>query len=287
MRLALGWRILLYLGLVILVLAVAGLLGANALGQAGSVGAMLAAALLAGWTLLAPEGVGPGALGFGLRVGAGRELALGTALGVLVLLPVLGILLAAGGLAFSAQGGDATAWLGRGLGSLGFLAFAAAAEEALVRGYPLQALARAWGPGWALAVTSAVFGAFHLGNPSVDWLGAVNVAAAGVFLGVLVLRTGSLWWATGAHLGWNWGQAFLADLPVSGYDVVDTPFWDGALSGAPWFAGGGFGVEGSVLTALVMAAAAWMCWRSDRLEPEAPRWWKDDDTRTGTKESAA
>ena len=126
----------------------------------------------------------------------------------------------------------------------------------------------------------------------MGWLAAANVSVAGLFLGALVLRTGSLWWATGAHLGWNWGQAFLADLPVSGLDVVDTPFWEGSLEGAPWLAGAGFGVEGSVLATLALAGAAWLCWRTPRLRPEGPRWWRDEtgddnenETTTGGPEA--
>lgn len=261
----------------IAVLAGLGLAGAGGLGGLGTAGGTLAAGLIAGWILLAVDGRAPGALGFGLRAGLVREVFLGTALGLALLLPILVVLVALGQLSWSGEAGSLGSWLGRAGGSLAFLAVAAAGEEALVRGYPFQLLARTWGDGAALGVSSVLFGALHLGNPSVGWLAAVNVTAAGLFLGVLVLRTASLWWATGAHLGWNWGQAFLADLPVSGLDVVDTPFWDGSLVGAGWLAGGGFGVEGSLLAAPVLLAAAWMCWRSPRLGPEAPRWWRDDN----------
>src|SRR5690606_17506343 len=96
-------------------------------------------------------------------------------------------------------------------------------------------------------------------------VGLANIAAAGIFLGALCLRTGGLWWPTGAHLGWNWAHAFLADLPVSGLDVVDAPLIEAHAAGPPWLSGGAFGPEGSVLaTAAVLAAAAWS-WRSRRL----------------------
>ena len=73
---------------------------------------------------------------------------------------------------------------------------------------------------------------------------------------------------------------------MSGLETVDAPFWDGALTGPAWWAGGGFGVEGSVLTTAVMGAATWMCWRTARLEPEGPRWWTDDDDRRSGGEAA-
>lgn len=268
-------RLLLFLGVGVVMLAVLGWVVPG--GVTGSAASLLAASLVAGWVTLAVDGLGPGALGFGLRAGVPREVLLGGVLGAALLVPVVAILLVGGGVAFSSDGGSVGRWFAEGAGSLAFLALPAASEEALVRGYPLQAMTRAWGPGWALALTSGLFGLAHLGNPGSDALGAVNVAVAGVFLGVLVLRTGSLWWATGAHLGWNWGQGFLADLPVSGLDVVDTPLVGAELLGPDWLSGGAFGVEGSVLTALVMGGAAWLCWRSPRVAAEGPRWWRGSE----------
>jgi len=276
-----GPRLALFLALVILVFGTAGLLAGGRPDRTETMGALLVASLVSGWTLLALEGRPLAALGFGLRAGLVGELGMGTALGLLLLAPVLALLALGGGLVWTAEAGEPGAWLALGVRSLAFLAVAAAAEEAFVRGYLLQALAEAWGPGRALAVTSALFGALHLGNPSVGWLATANVGVSGAFLGALVLRTGSLWWATGAHLGWNWGQAFLADLPVSGLDLVDAPYLEGSLAGAAWWAGGGVGVEGSVLTTLVMAAATWWCWRTPRLGPAGPRWWCADERTDG------
>jgi hypothetical protein len=271
--LAPGWRFLLWLGVLLAVLALFALVGGGRLGVVGGVVASLLAALTAGWVVLGVQGDPPGALGFGLRPGLSRELLLGTLLGLLLLVPPLALLTATDAIRWSADPGGLGAWIGRGGESLAFLSVAAAGEEVLVRGYPLQLLAESRGAAVALLVTSLVFAGLHLGNPSVGWIGVVNVAVAGLFLGVLVLRTGSLWWATGAHLGWNWGQAFLADLPVSGFDLVDTPGWDASLTGSSWIAGGGFGLEGSVLSTVVLGGAAWACWRTPRLRPEGPRWW--------------
>jgi uncharacterized protein len=40
-------------------------------------------------------------------------------------------------------------------------------------------------------------------------LGLANIFLAGVMLAVAYLRTRSLWFATGVHLGWNWTMATL------------------------------------------------------------------------------
>ena len=273
------WRILLYLTGVMAGLGVLGLLGFDQGGLAGSASALLLAGTASGWALLRIDGRPPRALGLALRAGAPRELGVGTLVGVALLLPILGLLALAGGFRLGADAGDAATLWSVAAESLLLLTVAAAAEEVLVRGYPLQLLAKAWGPLPALAATSVVFGLVHLGNPGMGWLAVVNVSLAGAFLGILVLQTGSLWWATGAHLGWNWGQAFLADLPVSGLDVVDAPLWEGSLHGALWLSGGEFGVEGSILTAAVMTAAAIWTWTRSGLRPVGPRWWMDEDER--------
>ena len=227
----------------------------------------LVGAVVAGWTLLALDGRSPSALGYRLDRGAPLEALRGVLLGILVAAVTVALIVLAGALRWRADAGGLGDWLRTGALTLWLLAIPAAAEEALLRGYPLQALAEAWGRGWALLTTSLVFALLHLPNPWVGWVALLNVTTAGLFLGALYLRTGSLWWATGAHLGWNWAHAFLADLPVSGLDLADAPLVEAVQSGPAWLSGGGFGPEGSVLTTGAMLAAAAWSWRTGRLSP--------------------
>jgi len=259
-RLRLGWRLLFFVVTATLVgLTVEMLLPAGT--QSGAV-VLLSGALVGGWATLALDGRTPGALGFYLSPVAGREAAVGLGLGVIVAMVVVLAIAALGGLRWAAQPGTAGAWVVGSVSSLLFLTLPAAAEEALLRGYPLQALAEAWGPSAALLVTSIAFGALHLTSPEVTWLGLANIAVAGLLLGAVYLRTGSLWWTTGMHLGWNWGHGYLADVPVSGLELLDAPFYDGVAQGPGWLGGGGFGPEGSVLATVVVLAAAAACWWS-------------------------
>ena len=264
-RLRLGWRLLFFLVIAALVDQIVAMLLPP--GTQYGFAALLLAALVGGWAALALDGRAPGALGFYLRPVAGREAAKGLGLGVVVAMMVVLAMAALGGLRWSAQPGTAGAWVMGSASSLLFLALPAAAEEALLRGYPLQALAEAWGPSAALLVTSIAFGAVHFGNPEVTWLGLANIAAAGLLLGAVYLRTGSLWWATGVHLGWNWAHGYLADVPVSGLELLDAPFYDGVARGPDWLGGGGFGPEGSALATVVVLAAAAACWWGPWLRP--------------------
>jgi len=264
-RLRLGWRLSLFLALTIVVTAFVGALLPEGV-LSGSI-AFLAGGVAAGAAMLALEGRPPAALGFHLDRGAVGESLAGLTLGTGIALTVVLLMAAAGGLRWSAQEGTLLGWLAGSAGALAFLAVPAAAEEALLRGYPLQALAEAWGPWWALGLTAVVFGWLHLRNPGVTVIGALNVGAAGVLLGVVYLRTASLWWATGAHLGWNWAHGYLADVPVSGLELLDAPLYEGVARGPAWLGGGGFGPEGSVVATVVMVAATVACWRARWLAP--------------------
>jgi len=228
---------------------------------------LLVAGLLAGWAVLALDGRGPGALGFYLAPAAAREAFFGLGLGILVALCVTGMIFVMGGVRWVSEPGTFREFLRVGAQSLWFFTLPAAAEEVLFRGYLLQALAEAWGSLRALWGTSLAFGVLHLTNPNTSLLGIGNIVVAGLFLGVVYLKTASLWWATGAHLGWNWGLGFLADAPVSGLELVDTPFYEPKLGGLAWISGGPFGPEGSVTATALLGFVAWMIWRSDILKP--------------------
>ncbi len=266
-RVRVGWRILLFLVVAVAITGVTGILLPPGI-LSGSA-ALLLGALVGGWVLLAWDGRTPDALGFYVARGTGRESAAGLGLGVGIGLLVVAVMAIAGGVTWTSQPGTLAGWLVGGASALLFLAMPAAAEEALLRGYPLQALAEAVGAPVALVTTSVVFGALHLANPSVTALGLANVTAAGLLLGAVYLRTGSLWWATGVHLGWNWAHGYLVDLPVSGLEVLDAPLYEGASTGPEWLGGGGFGPEGSALaTVVLLVATAWL-WKSEWLRPSA------------------
>ena len=264
-RVRVGWRISLFVLITMVVTGLAGVVLPAGL-QFGSF-ALLLGALLGGWSMLALDGKSPDALGLYVERSTAREMALGTTIGVGIALVVVGVMAAAGGLTWSAQPGSAAEWVKGGVGALLLLTVPVAAEEALLRGYPLQALAEAVGAPLALVATSVAFGMMHMGNPDVTALGLANVTAAGLLLGAVYLRTGSLWWATGVHLGWNWAHGYLVDLLVSGLEILDAPLYEGASAGPDWLGGGAFGPEGSAVTTVVVLAASALVWWGGWLKP--------------------
>ena len=136
----------------------------------------------------------------------------------------------------------------------GLLAIAAASEELVYRGYPLQALISAVGPIGAVIIMSSLFGLGHLFNPNATWLGTLNVCLAGALLSLAYLRTRSLWLPYGIHIGWNLLTGVVLGLPVSGVQL--NSIWRIDPDGAEWLTGGSFGPEGGILATIAIIAAA-------------------------------
>lgn len=189
------------------------------------------------------------------RPGAARGLGGGMLLGIAVVLPAVAIAVGAGGLRYAAEGGTWIEYAATGFWAGLVLLVAAAGEEIAVRGYPLRVLVERWGPWPALAVTSAVFSVLHGANPNVGAVALVNILLAGVLLGLLCLKTGDLWWAVGAHAGWNLAAGFLADLPVSGIRLADAPLIEVSGGGMAMWTGGDFGLEGGLGATLALGLA--------------------------------
>ncbi|MEX2281901.1 MAG: CPBP family intramembrane glutamic endopeptidase [Gemmatimonadota bacterium] len=210
-------------------------------------------------------------LGFDLSTRAGSYSAVGVGVGVAVLLMVCALMLVVGWLGFRADDGSPGGWLVTVVRDFVLLGIAAAAEEAVFRGYAFQTLARGAGPVVAIVVGSSIFAWGHAQNPNVGNFALLNIFLAGILLSVSFLLTQSLWFATAVHVGWNWSMASLLDLPVSGLEIMDTPLYDAELHGPEWFTGGAFGPEGGLAGTIAFGAALGIVWwyarRYARVEP--------------------
>ncbi|HUE97260.1 MAG TPA: CPBP family intramembrane glutamic endopeptidase, partial [Longimicrobiaceae bacterium] len=176
--------------------------------QWGSLVAMTLAALLAGWILLSGIDRRPfGALGFPIHRATLPELLGGLAIGSVLIGAAVLLLVLTGSAAFAPDSGTLPGYLGFLGWTFLFFGIAAAFEELVFRGYAFQALVAWIGPWPAIVIASAIFAALHGQNPNVTSLAIVNIFVAGVLLSLAYLKTRSLWFATGVHVGWNWTMA--------------------------------------------------------------------------------
>ncbi|MDX6403001.1 MAG: protease family protein [Blastocatellia bacterium] len=141
--------------------------------------------------------------------------------------------------------------------------FAAAAEEMLFRGYPLQTLTRANLAWLGVLLTSVPFAAVHLNNPhAVPIFTFVNTALAGVWLAVAYLRTRSLWLPIALHWSWNWAQASIG-FPVSGIErIAPAPLLQVLNVGPDWLTGGAYGIEGGAACTVALLISTLIIWRA-------------------------
>ena len=136
------------------------------------------------------------------------------------------------------------------IATLFILAVSAANEELLFRGYGLQVLMLAIGRWPAMLAMSVLFGLGHHFNPNATWLGTLNTFLAGILLCLAYVRTRSLWFPFGIHVGWNLAIGPIFGFAVSG--ITMPSFWSSRAVGMDWMTGGTYGPEGGVLGTTLM-----------------------------------
>ena len=119
-------------------------------------------------------------------------------------------------------------------------------EELLFRGVLFRIVENALGSWLALVISAVIFGSLHLINPQATLLGAVAVMLeAGVTLATAYMVTRRLWLPVGIHFAWNFVQAGIFGIIVSG-TTLRPGLLRTSLAGPEWLTGGSFGAEASV-----------------------------------------
>jgi membrane protease YdiL (CAAX protease family) len=187
----------------------------------------------------------------GIELGAQgvlRELGAGLVLGAALFSVTIGVLAALG--LYTVQGWRPVSVL---IAPLAVSIAAGVIEELLFRGAIFRIIEASLGTWIALAISAALFGLVHLGNPNASWIAAVAIALeAGVMLGAAYVLTRRLWLPIGIHAAWNFTQGGIFSVAVSGGKT------DGllvaSLAGPQWLTGGEFGAEASVVAIVVCTA---------------------------------
>ena len=152
-----------------------------------------------------------------------------------------------------------------------FFLLAAFVEQAITQGYLLYNLTRGLSTvlrryfGATLGVNAAfwigallltpVFVLLHAANRGESRIGLWAAAAYGLMLAFSLWRTGSVWWAIGFHLAWDWTQGFVFGTADSGLYPTSHLFLTESNGPAEW-SGGATGPEGSLLAFAAYLAGA-------------------------------
>ncbi|GGG91072.1 CPBP family intramembrane glutamic endopeptidase [Paenibacillus radicis (ex Gao et al. 2016)] len=133
--------------------------------------------------------------------------------------------------------------------------FVAVSEEVYSRGYVQGLIRYHYGSKAAIIVTSLLFALLHSMNPGIfeSPLPIINLILAGVIFGIARELTGGLWWPIGMHLTWNYLQGNIYGFNVSG-TIMDDSILYATDKGPAWLSGASFGIEGSLISIIMLLA---------------------------------
>jgi membrane protease YdiL (CAAX protease family) len=193
----------------------------------------------------------------GWRAEAGLGLATGWTLAVVCVVPMV----VAGGIAIvlilepSAWG-----WL---LGDAAFFALLALGEEVAFRGYGFQRFAFVVGPFGATLGYAAFYAIVQALVPGSSHASIAVSIALSLLLSTAYLRTRALWVSWGINFGWKASRALIFGLAISGVGS-HSPVVQGNPMGPFWLTGGGYGLDGSWVTFVVLILALPVVYRLTR-----------------------
>ncbi|WP_229413545.1 CPBP family intramembrane glutamic endopeptidase [Massilia violaceinigra] len=134
------------------------------------------------------------------------------------------------------------------------------AEEMMFRGVVFGVTERSLGAKPAIVISALVFSLAHLPNEGASVLAVAVIASYGVLQAALYMKTRRLWVCIGTHIAWNYCVSQVFSSTVSGHAATGG-LLRGELVGNTMLTGGAFGVEGSLITLLLIAAASAFCLR--------------------------
>ncbi|RKY92034.1 MAG: hypothetical protein DRQ01_06815 [Ignavibacteriae bacterium] len=126
-------------------------------------------------------------------------------------------------------------------------------EELVFRGYLLQNMINGMGKNLAVILSCILYGAVHATNPNAGILSSSIIVLFGFMRLYGYLRTSQLWLSMGMHAGWNFFQGPVFGFATSGYETESVLIHK--LNGSDWLTGGKFGPEGSVFTIIIVIIA--------------------------------
>lgn len=174
------------------------------------------------------------------------ELAAGLALGVVMVVAVIGTAALAG--AYSVV--RVRDWDSHLLVPLTEMTLVGVLEELLCRGLLFRIAEKALGSWAALVLSALLFGTGHLPGTGAGFLAVAIAVLAGAFFAAAYLFTRRLWLCIGIHIAWNYTLGTVFSVAVSGRE--SRGFVDGAMHGPGWLTGGAYGLEASLLTLIVL-----------------------------------
>lgn len=249
--------------------------------------AVLSSSILTGiWAVKALDHLPAYTLGLSLREAWHVLLGGGFLAGLAAVGLLMGVLYLMGGASFSIHMMTPAEWTLFALVSV-MVFIGAAAFETLVHGYLFQTLARGGGPIMALLLTAIPAILLTLpANGATTLIGPANLLVLCCVLGMLYLRSGSLWAPIGLLAGWCYGL-FMLHLPaVCIQPGIATPM-RAQVQTMTWFTDAGYGPCGGIIASAILLGALAMLAYSRRGLPLESHWWNWQEFNPTDQQPAA
>ncbi len=126
------------------------------------------------------------------------------------------------------------------------------AEELVTRAWLIPQLAKRTNLKVAIIISSSLFTLLHLGNSGITFLSAIDLFLFGVAMSLYLLKTDTVWGVAGIHGAWNFAQGNLFGILVSGQPSGTSLMTFLPQGDQGWLSGGSFGIEGFIMTSLIL-----------------------------------
>lgn len=124
-------------------------------------------------------------------------------------------------------------------------------EEFIVRSAIMNYFASRSGVFIGIVSNSLIFAILHLGNSSFNLLAFINLFIIGLVFSMLFYLTDNIYTSAGAHSMWNFMQANIVGINVSGIISSKNSIFNSNPTGYSLISGGAFGIEASILVTFV------------------------------------
>lgn len=125
-------------------------------------------------------------------------------------------------------------------------------EEFLLRAILMNQMAAKGRLQVALIANSLIFSVFHLGNAGFNIMASINIFLIGLVFSLIFYIKDSIYMAAATHSFWNMAMANIYGITVSGNSPTEVTLFNTSLKGNDLVTGGGFGLEASLITSLVI-----------------------------------
>ncbi len=149
-----------------------------------------------------------------------------------------------------------------------------ATEEILCRGVVFHSLKEKTSLAIAMNISTLMFIIPHLsslfgGGVIYGVFGIINLLLISTIFSLLTIRFKSIWAACGLHSFWNAILYAIFGLNLSGNDKTVTAIFNMRSVGENIWNGGKYGIEASIITTIVLAAATVLIWLASRKRDRA------------------